>query len=52
MAENGTPLDAGQRGALHASEKVVDRIATHAATTTTRTNSGYSHVPLRCEPRR
>ncbi len=51
MAENGTPLDAGQRGALHASEKVVDRIATHAAATTP-TNSGNSHVPLRWEPRR
>ncbi len=34
MAENNTPLEAGQRGALHVREKVVDRIAAHAATTT------------------
>ncbi len=60
MAENSTPAEtdaeteAGQRGALHVRDKVVDRIAAHAATTTSGVvphSSGLNRVTGRDLPR-
>jgi len=60
VAENSTPAEtdaeteAGQRGALHVRDKVVDRIAAHAATTTSGVvphSSGLNRVTGRDLPR-
>ena len=51
MAENSTPLEAGQRGALHVREKVVDRIAATTTSGVVPHSSGLNRVTGRDLPR-
>lgn len=54
MVDRGAPVDAGRRGELHVRDKVVDRIAAHAAATTqgvVRHSGGLDRVTGRDLPR-